>query len=101
MTFKILPVDDAKALLKQADVQLIDIRDRAAFDAGHIEDALHVDDHNYDTFIGSANMDKPVLICCYAGMKSQSVAQHLCDTGFDVVYSLEGGFAAWQQNQET
>jgi thiosulfate sulfurtransferase len=96
MTFKILSVSEAKALLQKSEVQLVDIRDQEAYQAGHIEGAQHLADHNYDTFIGSADMDKPVLICCYAGMKSQGVAQHLCDTGFCEVYSLDGGFAAWQ-----
>ena len=95
MSFKILTIVDAVDLLEANGTQLIDIRDQAAFEAGHIEGAENVGDHNIDGFIGSADMDKPLIICCYSGMMSQNAANYFCEQGFDEVYSLEGGYTAW------
>lgn len=95
MTFSIISIADAKELLKKSDTQLIDIRDPSTFSAGHIANASNVGEHNIDGFIASADMDKPLIICCYSGMMSQNAAGYFSDQGFDEVYSLEGGYAAW------
>lgn len=96
MSSKIISQNDAKALLECAGCQLIDIRDQAAFQAGHIAGACHVGDHNIESFIAEADMDRPLVVCCYSGMMSQNAARYFVERGFDEVYSLEGGFNAWQ-----
>ncbi len=91
-----ISVVDAKALLDQGSVQVIDIRDAQSFSAGHIEGAENIHDQNVDSFMAQADLEKPLLICCYAGMKSQSAAHYFDEQGFATVYSLEGGYNAWQ-----
>jgi len=41
----------------------------------------------------------PVLLVCYHGNASQTYGQMFADFGFAEVYSLDGGFAAWQRLQ--
>lgn len=108
MPFKVLTIPDFKLMLNSLEaqvdlpvpVQVIDIRDQASFEAGHIEDAQNVGEHNIDGFIAQADMDSPLVICCYSGMMSQNAANYFCEQGFDSVYSLEGGYTAWQAQGE-
>lgn len=99
MSFKIICISDAQMLISTPQTQVIDIRDHAAFSVGHINGAQHVGEHNIDGFIAAADMDKPLIICCYSGMMSQNAAAYFCEQGFDEVYSLEGGYSAWQAQE--
>jgi thiosulfate sulfurtransferase len=98
MSFKTMSIEELKVLLslREATVQLIDIRDQQAFQEGHIDGAQHIGQHNVDDFVLQADMDKPLVVCCYSGMMSQSAAQHFFEQGFSEVYSLAVGYYAWK-----
>lgn len=95
MTFKHISADELKQLMNGGEVQLIDIRDPGSYEAGHIENAQHVGDHNIADFIAAADKSKPTVVCCYHGNSSQSAAAYLAEQGFEDAYSLDGGFAGW------
>ncbi|PKG72942.1 thiosulfate sulfurtransferase GlpE [Shewanella sp. GutCb] len=80
-----------------ADLQIVDIRDAASFEAGHINAAVNLNNENLSHFIAEADMDQPVIVVCYHGISSQSAATYLSEQGFDHVYSLDGGYSAWHQ----
>lgn len=85
--------------MQEADAELaiVDIRDAASFEAGHITNAFNLNNENLAHFIADADMDKPLVVVCYHGISSQSAAQYLHEQGFDDIYSLDGGHQAWQQ----
>lgn len=95
-TFRTISVHDAQTLLGKTGTQLVDIRDEFAFNEGHIDNAAHIDNSNVDRFIAGANKSAPLIVCCYHGISSQSVAQFFIEQGFDEVYSLNGGFEEWK-----
>ena len=90
-----IDADDAYHLMIDNDVTIVDIRDPESFKAGHISDALHLDDASIAAFIGEADRQKPVIVCCYHGNMSQSAGTCLAESGFAEVYSLDGGYAVW------
>ncbi len=100
MNFKRINALEAKALIAEQNpehpVQIIDIRDDAAFAAGHIPSAVHIHNSNVQEFIQAADMDAPLIVCCYHGNMSQSAAAYFAEQGFDEAYSLDGGFEGWQ-----
>ena len=86
----------AVELLRSGDACLVDIRDRASFSLGHAPGAFHLTNETLGTFLQQTDPDSPVVVMCYHGHSSQGVAQYLVNHGFENVYNLEGGFAAWQ-----
>lgn len=82
-----------------ADFTVADIRDPASFNQGRIKAAIHLDNSSLADFIANTSKDKPVLVCCYSGFASQNVANFLEQQGYEEVYSLDGGFNAWQATQ--
>ena len=80
-----------------ADLQIVDIRDAASFEAGHIDSSFNLSNENISHFIAKADMDLPLVVVCYHGISSQSAATYLNEQGFDNVYSLDGGYSAWHQ----
>ncbi len=83
-------------LSSQGEVQVVDIRDGNSFGAGHIPGATNLDNSNLKQFIDSADLNAPLVVCCYHGNSSQSAAAFLSEQGFSDVYSLDGGFSGWQ-----
>lgn len=86
---------EAAQLLDQS-AAIADIRDPDSFAAGRMPGAVNVNNDNLQQFLLDADMDKPLLVCCYHGISSQSAAQFLAHQGFDQVYSVNGGYEAWR-----
>lgn len=84
---------EAKA---QEGAIFLDIRDQASFDAGHIQNAIHLADENIEAFLARADRAKPVVVYCYHGFSSQNAAEFLLDQGFENVFSLKGGYEGFR-----
>lgn len=80
---------------------LVDIRDRQSFEMGHIEGAVHVDNSNVDIFLMQADKLSPLVVYCYHGNSSQGAAGYFKEQGFRETFSLDGGFEAWRQLDNT
>ncbi len=94
--FKHLHISELHAVLKDNSHVVVDIRDPASFQASHIPNALHLTNDNISEFIREADLDAPLVVCCYHGNSSQQAAQFLASQDFTDVYSLDGGFVDWQ-----
>jgi len=91
-----IPLEDAYQMILDKPVNIIDIRDAESYKLSHITDAQHMDNSGVQAFIEEADLDVPLIVCCYHGNMSQSAGAYLAEKGFAEVYSLDGGFAGWQ-----
>jgi thiosulfate sulfurtransferase len=89
-------VADCEQLIQQREPLILDCRDVKNYQAGHLENALHVHDGLKESLIKRGDKQRCLLIYCYHGHASQHLAEFFSDFGFKDVYSLEGGYAAWQ-----
>ena len=88
--------EKASEIYLQDGCQLIDIRDEESYLAGHIADAVHIDNNTLKQFVSSAEPSKPLLIYCYHGNSSQQAGHYFIEQGFKKVYSVDGGFEQWR-----
>lgn len=84
----------ASQLLSRDDVRVFDSRDEARFERAHISGARRLSSANLDATLLGTPKTAPVLLVCYHGNASQTYGQMFAE-----VYSLDGGFAAWQRLQ--
>ena len=96
--FQCIDSSQAAALMDQG-AAVADIRDPQSFAQGHISGAYNLSNENLHQYLTDADMDRPLLVCCYHGISSQSAAQFLIEQGFDQVYSINGGYEAWKVEQ--
>jgi len=73
-------------------VYIVDVRDEQSYEAGHVENAIHLSGSNVASFVQSADQSKPVLVYCYHGNSSQSAAAYLAEQGFEAAFSIDGGY---------
>ena len=96
MSFRRINRENCKQLLVETEVTLLDIRDPQSFIAGHIEQAIHIEQIDLDRFVEEQPKEKPLVIYCYHGNSSQSAAAYFAEKGFTNVYSLDGGYEGWR-----
>ena len=95
MTFQHLSIEQLKTMLNEQEVILLDTRDEASYQAGHIDGASRLDDRSVSNFVNNTEKTSTVVVVCYHGHSSQGAANYLADQGFSDVYSLDGGYTAW------
>jgi len=88
-------VHQVKQLEGNHSATIIDIRDSASFNAGHIPNAIHLSDSTVEQFINNTDKNKPLVIYCYHGISSQGAAAYFSGKGFKDVSSMIGGFDGW------
>jgi thiosulfate sulfurtransferase len=94
--FKHMDIQQLHSVISDNSHVVVDIRDQASFLAGHILGAIHLTNESLPDFLREADLDAPVVVCCYHGNSSQQAAQYLISQDFTDVYSLDGGFTDWQ-----
>ncbi|MBI2802833.1 MAG: rhodanese-like domain-containing protein [Gammaproteobacteria bacterium] len=86
-------------LLNRENAVPVDVRPEASFKAGHIINALNIAAADLET--GLARLTKyqqsPLLVYCESGASAPHMAKRLQRAGFTKVYQLQGGVAAWRQ----
>jgi len=93
-TFKQIDIEGAKAYLRNS-AKLVDIRDENSYETAHVEGSFHLTNDTIAEFIEEVAFTETVLVLCYHGNSSKGVAQYLCEQGYHDVYSVDGGFASW------
>ena len=101
LRFQSIDCVQADELIAGGDVIIIDVRDQEAYDKAHINGAIRLAVNSLDDFCDSIDKEKNILVYCYHGISSQSVAQYLIDQGMQNVYSLTGGYEVWKDYHGT
>ena len=97
--FKCIDVQEAQELLKNPSTVVIDIRDKASFQAGNIPKSINVSDGNIVDFLNSTDRQVSLLIYCYHGINSKDAAEYFVKNGFQSVFSLDGGYTEYIQKK--
>ena len=100
-SFKHLSVNELEQMMAVNSQVIVDIRDPASFQASRILGAIHLSNESIADFIRTADLDTPVVVCCYHGHSSQQAADFLASQDFTEVYSLDGGFTRWKLQYPT
>lgn len=93
-----LSPSDATRLINDSDAIVLDVRSDAEFEGGHIVGSVHVVDTQLESAMGRLQKykSKPIIATCKTGQRSMSVCSKLKKAGFEQVYNLRGGLAAWE-----
>ena len=97
--FKALGPAALTALVNRDNALVVDLRPHADFEKGHIPGSKNVQPSQFDPENKqlAAARSLPVVLVCKAGQASGDAAKRLRKAGFERVYVLDGGIAAWQQ----
>ena len=86
--------EQAEALHRDQDAQLIDVREDYEWDAGRIGGARHIVLGEVASQASTIERDRPVVFYCRVGSRSAMAADAFRKAGYEA-YSLGGGLEAW------
>lgn len=101
MKYQNISVAECTQIIQTENPLILDCRDVKNYQAGHLENALHVHEGLKESLIKRGDKQRGLLIYCYHGHASQHLAEFFSDFGFKSVYSLEGGYTAWESSLTT
>ena len=89
----------AVQLMNKEDVVVLDVREPSETAGGKISKAIQIPVGALKTRIGELekHKDKTVLVYCKTGARAGAACKELGRNGFEKVYTLSGGMAAWQE----
>jgi len=80
---------------------ILDIRDEAAYDQGHIPGTINIPLKELGYRLFSLDKTKDIIVYCDVGVRSKVACQILTSAGFKDVYNLIGGMKVWNYAIET
>lgn len=91
------PLQATQMINRGKSTAVIDVRNADEFAAGHLRDAKNMPLADLPNRIGELdkNRVKTVILVCQSGARANKAARQLKTAGFEDIYSLEGGIAAW------
>ena len=80
------------------DLQVLDVREKAEWDAGHIPGSIHEPYHDISHMPEAIDPDRPVAVICGSGQRAAVAASLLQRYGaHDVIHVVEGGVPLWKR----
>ena len=91
-----LPPEQLAEMLDSGQPDLIDVRREHEWEAGHIPGARRVEVNDLPAEAEKLDRDRPVVLYCRSGSRSELAADGLRAGGFDA-QALAGGISAWAE----
>lgn len=88
---------EATQLINREDALIVDVREADEYATGHLPEAKNFPAGKLAERVGELEKfkDKPIIVCCAAGMRSNKACGELKKQGFAKLYNLAGGVDAW------
>ncbi len=95
-----LTVRDLSARLKNGDagIVVLDVREPWEIAIASLPGSLNIAMREIPARVAELPQDKAIAVLCHHGNRSARVAEFLVRNGFQNVYNIGGGIAAWAQD---
>jgi len=97
-----ISVVQAQSLLREtnethAPALLIDVREPHELEIAQLNTALHIPLRELPQKVGTLPSDRPLLLLCHHGGRSQRATEYLRHLGFENATNVAGGIDAWSE----
>ena len=94
--FTRIDVHEAKEMIDNEDVQVVDSREMHDHAEGHVPGSINIS--HMATLVRADELvsDKPILFICKSGQRSAVAAEFAASLGHNDLYNVEGGHDDWE-----
>lgn len=95
---KTVGLHQATLLINRSNAIVLDVRDKNAFEKGHIVNALNIPLGKLNERLRELDKHKegPVIVVCETGQQSPEAVRILTQAGFSQVVRMAGGMTEWR-----
>jgi rhodanese-related sulfurtransferase/glyoxylase-like metal-dependent hydrolase (beta-lactamase superfamily II) len=95
-----VPRIDVVALHERIEgLQVLDVREQAEFDRGHIPGSIHTPYHDITAVPAGLDAERPIAVICSSGQRSAVAASLLARDGArDPIHVADGGVGTWAEH---
>lgn len=97
--YQSVTMDEFERLVSQSNITVIDVREVAEFEKGHIQNAINVPLNSIKEQMTTLK-DSSYYVICHSGGRSQVASQLLASSGYEIINVL-GGMSAWKGTVST
>ena len=97
--FTDISIEQAKQMIDNNEVFILDVRTQEEFDDGYIEGATLIPDYELTSRLDEVPQDAKILVYCRSGRRSVTASNILVNAGYTDVYNMLGGIIAWNNAQ--
>lgn len=100
-SFRIITAKEAKKMIDEEEVTIVDVRRQDEYDNGHINDAILVPNESIKDTAPEDLPDKDatILVYCRTGIRAKEASGKLADLGYTNIYDI-GGIVDWPYETE-
>lgn len=80
---------------------LLDVREPWEIETCALDNTISIPMGQVSSRLAELDREQPIVVVCHHGIRSQRVALFLEHAGFEPVYNLRGGVAAWAKEIDT
>ena len=95
--YEVVDTNGAITLMDDDSLIILDVREEKERSSGFIKSDIHLPMAQVKAKLDSLDKSKKILAYCRTGSRSNRIAELLCRNQFENVYTLKGGFDAWQK----
>ena len=94
--------DEYEKVIKDKDVQLVDVRTPKEYTIDHLKGAVNIDfkKRTFPDYVTILDKNKPVAVYCRSANRSGKAALIMQSLGFKKIYDLGGGIKAWRASNK-
>ncbi len=92
--YNLIPFEQAKDMIENKKVTLIDVRTQGEYDLMHITNAINIPVDEIEKRIFMYEQNAPIMIYCSSGARSKTALQILNNLGYTNIYIWEYGALA-------
>ena len=92
----LISIEEVFEIIKNnEDYIILDVRTQEEYGEGHIGSVVLISVDELEGRLDELPEDKPIIVYCKAGVRSNTAASILIENGFTQVYDMSGGILEW------
>ncbi|MCL6572807.1 MAG: rhodanese-like domain-containing protein, partial [Bacillus sp. (in: Bacteria)] len=93
--FKSITSDEAKEMISDGKVFILDVRSQEGFSESHLANAQNIPLKELEAKISELDKNETYLIVCKTGKTSEMASTLLAENGYKNIFNLSGGMDTW------
>jgi rhodanese-related sulfurtransferase len=98
--YRNVTTEEAKQLIDNNEVVVLDVRTPEEYQDGHIPNAILIPLQELENKLNDLDKEEPYLVVCRSGNRSAQASEILTSNSFANIYNMAGGMSDWDYDIE-